>query len=89
MTVTERPLVEVYAFARLYESLGVRLHVGDRRANVHIGSGEAPVAFFGPVLSSCPTGDAALRLWDGVLALESTQEFFELKRSRTVALSFD
>jgi hypothetical protein len=62
--------------------------VGTPVVHVHIESGEAPVAFFGPVLSSCPTGDAALRLWNGVLAMASTKEFFELKRSRTVPLSF-
>jgi hypothetical protein len=127
------------AFARLYEALGDRVHVGALQADralildalgevelpsaladaadstefddrlrashhrgmdpvgedvgtpvvhVHLGSGEAPVTFFGPVLSACPTGDAALRLWDGVLAVASTQEFSELKRSRTVPLSF-
>ncbi|MCZ7428698.1 disulfide bond formation protein DsbA [Micromonospora sp. WMMA1949] len=41
------------------------------------------VAFFGPVVSPVPRGDAALRLWDGVLALARTDGFFELKRSRT------
>ncbi|ABP54643.1 DSBA oxidoreductase [Salinispora tropica] len=41
------------------------------------------VAFFGPVVSPAPRGAAALRLWDGVLALAATGGFFELKRSRT------
>ena len=41
------------------------------------------VAFFGPVISPAPLGDAALSLWDGVVALASYDGFFELKRSRT------
>jgi len=40
-------------------------------------------AFFGPVVSPRPTGEAAARLWDGVLAVASTPGFFELKRGRT------
>lgn len=46
------------------------------------------VAFFGPVVSPAPTGEAALRLWDGVLAVAGVPGFFELKRSRTVGPQF-
>lgn len=41
------------------------------------------VAFFGPVISPAPTGEQALSLWDGVVAVTSYDGFFELKRSRT------
>lgn len=41
------------------------------------------VAFFGPVVSPAPRGEAAGRLWDGVLLVAGTDGFFELKRSRT------
>lgn len=41
------------------------------------------VAFFGPVVSPTPRGEAAGRLWDGVLLVAGTDGFFELKRSRT------
>jgi 2-hydroxychromene-2-carboxylate isomerase len=41
------------------------------------------VAFFGPVVSPAPTGEAAGRLWDGVRLVAGTDGFFELKRSRT------
>lgn len=44
---------------------------------------------FGPVLSPIPRGEAAARLWDGVLALAETDGFFELKRSRTRDPIFD
>lgn len=40
------------------------------------------VAFFGPVVTPAPKGEAAGRLWDGVLAVASTPGFYELKRSR-------
>jgi len=38
---------------------------------------------FGPVVSPIPHGEAAARLWDGILLIAGTDGFFELKRSRT------
>ena len=35
-----------------------------------------------PVMSPIPRGEAAARLWDGVLLMAGTDGFFELKRSR-------
>jgi len=47
------------------------------------------VAFFGPVVTPAPKGEAAGVLWDGVLAVCGTPGFFELKRSRNVPPSFE
>jgi protein-disulfide isomerase-like protein with CxxC motif len=47
------------------------------------------VAFFGPVVTPAPKGEAAGRLWDGVLAVAGTPGFFELKRTRDVPPIFD
>ncbi|RKR87860.1 hypothetical protein BDK92_2161 [Micromonospora pisi] len=47
------------------------------------------VAFFGPVVTPAPKGEAAGRLWDGVLLVAATPGFYELKRSRTVGPIFD
>ncbi len=47
------------------------------------------IAFFGPVVSPAPRGEAAGRLWDGCVLVAGTEGFFELKRSRTVDPIFD
>ncbi len=44
---------------------------------------------FGPVISPIPRGEAAAKLWDGVLLIAGTDGFFELKRSRTRDPIFD
>jgi predicted DsbA family dithiol-disulfide isomerase len=50
---------------------------------VHVpGTDGRTIAFFGPVVTPAPTGEAAGRLWDGVLLVAGTDGFFELKRTR-------
>jgi DSBA-like thioredoxin domain len=46
---------------------------------IHVGD----VAFFGPVVTPAPKGEAAGRLFDGVMLVASTPGFYELKRTRT------
>jgi hypothetical protein len=40
-------------------------------------------AYFGPVVTPAPKGEAAGRLWDGVNLVAKTPGFYEIKRSRT------
>jgi hypothetical protein len=40
------------------------------------------IAFFGPVVTPSPKGEAAGRLWDGVLLVAGTPGFYEIKRTR-------
>jgi hypothetical protein len=46
-------------------------------------------AFFGPVVTPIPRGEAAGRLWDGVVLVAGTDGFFELKRTRDRDPIFD
>ncbi|NLA65838.1 MAG: disulfide bond formation protein DsbA, partial [Leucobacter sp.] len=46
------------------------------------------VAFFGPVVTPAPTGEQALKLWDGIYAAASVDGFYELKRGRTAGPQF-
>ena len=47
------------------------------------------VAFFGPVVTPAPKGEAAGRLWDGTLLVAATPGFYEIKRTRTSGPIFD
>ncbi|GJF28459.1 DSBA oxidoreductase [Kitasatospora sp. NE20-6] len=47
------------------------------------------VAFFGPVVTPAPRGEAAARLWDGTVLVASTPGFYEIKRTRTAGPSFE
>ena len=46
-------------------------------------------AFFGPVVTPAPRGEAAGRLWDGVVLVAATPGFYELKRTRQQGPVFD
>lgn len=61
--------------------------VGDDVGTPVISVGE--VAFFGPVVSPAPKGEAAGRLFDGCVLVAGTEGFFELKRTRTRGPIFD
>jgi hypothetical protein len=65
--------------ARGMEPVG--LDVGTPVIHVPSAAGER-LAFFGPVVTPIPRGEAAGRLWDGVLMVAGTDGFYELKRTR-------
>jgi 2-hydroxychromene-2-carboxylate isomerase len=46
-------------------------------------------AFFGPVVTPAPKGEAAGKLWDGVRLVAGTEGFFEIKRTRDRGPVFD
>jgi hypothetical protein len=63
--------------------------VGTPVLHIHAAGRDEPITIFGPVVTPAPRGEAAGRLWDGVLAVAGAGEFFELKRSRTRPLIFE
>jgi len=67
----------------------VGFDVGTPIIHVPGADGGAPIAFFGPVITPIPRGEAAGRLWDGVLLCAGTPGFYELKRGRDVRPSFE
>jgi len=80
------------------EAVKVSHHAGMDQVGYEVGTpvisvtddpAKPPVAFFGPVVSPIPRGEAAAKLWDGVLLVAGTDGFFELKRTRTRGPIFD
>ena len=74
------------------EALKASHHAGMDQVGFEVGTPVIHVegvAFFGPVVSPIPRGEAAGRLWDGVRLVAGTDGFFELKRSRTRDPIFD
>ncbi len=74
------------------EALRASHEEGINRVGYEVGTPVIAVngtAVFGPVMSPIPRGEAAARLFDGVLLLSGTDGFFELKRSRTRDPIFD
>lgn len=57
---------------------------------IHVpGSDGSLIAFFGPVVTPAPKGEAAGRLWDGTLLVAGTPGFYEIKRTRDARPDFD
>ncbi len=85
-------LAEAGASTAHDEALKRSHHAGMDRVGMDVGTPTIlveDVAFFGPVVSPAPKGEAAGRLWDGVLLVAGTDGFFELKRTRDRSPIFD
>lgn len=85
-------LADAAESAEYDEALKVSHHQGMDQVGYDVGTPVISVAgsaFFGPVVSPIPRGEAAAKLWDGVLLVAGTDGFFELKRSRTREPIFD
>ncbi len=74
------------------DALKAEHHAGMDQVGMQVGTpiiSVDGVAFFGPVVTPAPKGEAAGKLWDGVLLVAATPGFYELKRSRTSRPIFD
>jgi hypothetical protein len=85
-------LVGAATDASFDDALRASHHAGMDPVGMDVGTPVVHVngtAIFGPVVSPAPKGEAAGRLWDGVLLVAGTDGFFELKRTRTRDPLFD
>ncbi len=74
------------------EALKKSHHAGMDQVGMDVGTPVIAVegtAFFGPVVTPAPRGEAAGRLWDGVRLVAATPGFYELKRTREQGPIFD
>jgi hypothetical protein len=74
------------------EAVKASHHLGMDQVGMDVGTpviSVGGVAFFGPVVTPAPKGEAAGLLWDGVLLVAGTPGFYELKRTRTESPTFD
>jgi protein-disulfide isomerase-like protein with CxxC motif len=79
-------LIDAWDDTGLDEALEISHHRGMDPVGMEVGTPVihvGDVAFFGPVVTPSPRGEAAGRLWDGVVLVAGTDGFFELKRTRT------
>jgi hypothetical protein len=74
------------------EALAASHHAGMDPVGTDVGTPVIHVngrPIFGPVVTPAPKGEAAGRLWDGVVLVTGTEGFYELKRTRDQRPAFD
>ena len=87
----EASLLDAATSTEFDDAIKASHHKGMDQVGLDVGTPVISVdgnAFFGPVVTPIPRGEAAGRLWDGVLAVTGTDGFFELKRTRDRKPSF-
>jgi hypothetical protein len=85
LAATNLPAELAHAGAEVDAELIREHHAGMDQVGTDVGTpviSFGGVAFFGPVITPAPKGDAALQLWRGVMMVASTPGFYEIKRSR-------
>lgn len=85
-------LVEAATSTDWDEALVASHHDGMDRVGMDVGTpviSVEGVSFFGPVVTPAPKGEAAGKLWDGVVLVAATPGFYELKRTRDQGPIFD
>jgi len=85
-------LIEAADTDRYDDALKKSHHAGIDLVGMEVGTPVIAVegtAFFGPVVTPAPKGEAAGKLWDGVRLVAGTDGFFEIKRTRDRGPIFD
>ena len=85
-------LAEAATSDKFDEILRKSHHDGMDRVGMDVGTpviSVEGVSFFGPVITPAPKGEAAGKLWDGVVLVAGTPGFYELKRTREQGPIFD
>jgi 2-hydroxychromene-2-carboxylate isomerase len=85
-------LIEAATTDRYDDALKKSHHEGMDQVGMEVGTPVISVegsAFFGPVVTPAPKGEAAGKLWDGVRLVAGTEGFFEIKRTRDRGPIFD
>ncbi|WP_133780805.1 DsbA family protein [Kribbella sp. VKM Ac-2571] len=85
-------LIDAADTDRYDDALKKSHHAGMDQVGMEVGTPVISVegtAFFGPVVTPAPKGEAAGKLWDGVRLVAGTEGFFEIKRTRDRGPIFD
>lgn len=85
-------LVEAATSEAFDEALKKSHHEGMDPVGMDVGTPVVHVdgtALFGPVVTPAPKGEAAGKLFDGLVLVSNTPGFYELKRTRTERPSFE